>query len=205
LFDYAEAVTAFIEDIVENCEAFGHISVPSLLIGCIKARNADGSGLYARTIPLRFEGGATTTTRKGVHIRIPIVRHGEREALYMVSFCLPRFQNLPFEDKVMTVFHELYHISPQFDGDIRRFAGSNYVHSSSQKKYDELMKTLSQEYLRHTLRSELHAFLRFNYAELSESYGGVKMRIFRAPKAEIIKDTAARNVSLQMQEKKYKR
>ena len=205
MFDYAEAVTAFIEDIVKNCEAFGHIDVSSLLIGCIRARNAEGAGLYARTIPLRFEGGATTTMRKGVPIRIPIVRHGEREALYMVSFCLPRFQNLPFEDKVMTVFHELYHISPQFDGDIRRFAGSNYVHTSSQSKYDELMKKLSQEYLQHTRRTDLHAFLKLSYTQLSERHGGVKMRIFRAPRPEIIKDNAARTVSVQMQEKKEKR
>ncbi|HUS58763.1 MAG TPA: putative metallopeptidase [Planctomycetota bacterium] len=205
MFDYAEAIEAFIGDVAKNCRVLGHIDVSSLLIGCIRARNAECSGLYARTIPLRFEGGSTTTVRKGVPIRIPIVRHGDREALYMISFCLPRFQNLQFEDKVMTIFHELYHTSPNFDGDIRRFAGSKYVHTASQKKYDELMRELSQQYLQQTARPELHEFLRLNYAELCERHGGVKMRIFRAPRPEIVKDNAARTVSVHMQEKKEKR
>ena len=38
----------------------------------------------------------------------------------------------PFEEKLTTVFHELYHISPMFDGDIRRLEGRYHVHSHSQ-------------------------------------------------------------------------
>ena len=58
------------------------------------------------------------------------------EMLYLMTFCLPRFQNQPFEDKLVTLFHELYHIGPAFDGDLRRHAGRYAVHSGSQRRYD---------------------------------------------------------------------
>ena len=30
----------------------------------------------------------------------------DREMLYLMTFCLPRFLNRPFEDKFVTLFHE---------------------------------------------------------------------------------------------------
>jgi len=204
LFDYAEAMRQLIEDVVASCDIFRHIRVSSLLVGCIKARNNGGSGLYARTIPLRFEGGATTAVKRGRKVSVPVVRHGDSEALYIISFCLPRFQDLAFEDKITTVFHELYHVSPSFDGDIRRFKETRYIHTSSQKKYDDLMRRLSQEYLDHAPHPEHYEFLKLTYRELCRRHGGVKMRIFRPPRPVVVKDSAVLPITAQMQEKKDK-
>ncbi|MEZ6045738.1 MAG: hypothetical protein R3C11_09205 [Planctomycetaceae bacterium] len=67
----------------------------------------------------------------------------------MLTFYLPRFQDQTFSEKMITVFHELYHISPEFNGDIRRLPGRCYVHSMSEKEYDLLMARYVREYLAH--------------------------------------------------------
>ena len=40
-----------------------------------------------------------------------------------MSFYLPRFCDQSLDEKLSTVMHELWHISPAFDGDIRRLPG----------------------------------------------------------------------------------
>lgn len=54
-----------------------------------------------------------------------------REIYYLVTFCLPRFQDQTLENKLVTVFHELYHISPEFNGDLRRHQGRCAWHTHS--------------------------------------------------------------------------
>jgi len=205
MFDYAEAMRRLIVDIVETCDVFSHVKTTSLLVGCIRARNSDGRGLYARTVPLRFENGALTTQRRNKEFRVPVVHHAGNEALYIVSFCLPRFQNLPFHDKLVTVFHELYHISPKCDGDIRRFKGANYVHTSSQEKYDDLMRQLATHYLQRTAKPELHEFLKLTYAQLSSTYDGIRMKIFKAPKPQLVHDNAPLAVEMTRKKEKGKK
>ena len=67
-----------------------------------------------------------------------------QEFLYILTFYLPRFMDLSFREKLITVFHELWHISPQFDGDLRRHPGRCYAHTSSQKEYDAEMEVLQR-------------------------------------------------------------
>ena len=38
--------------------------------------------------------------------------------LYLLSFYLPRFLKLPWREKLATVIHELWHVNPQFNGDL---------------------------------------------------------------------------------------
>jgi len=191
VFDYAACMRSLIEDIVSCCEVFGHIDMSSVLVGCIKARKSGNTGLYARTVPLRFENGSFMATRRGCVYRVPRVIHEGNEILYIISFCLPRFQDLSFEGKITTIFHELYHISPRFDGDIRRFRGKNYVHGS-QKKYDELVKTFAQEYMAGQSHSGLIGFLKLSWEELSREHGAIRWTIYRAPKPELIEPEAIR-------------
>jgi hypothetical protein len=98
---------------------------------------------------------------------------GECEMLYLVTFCLPRFLNQSFDDKFVTLFHELYHISPAFDGDLRRHRGRYSVHSHSKREYDALMGQLAREYLANGADAKLHAFLRLNFQQLQQRHGNV--------------------------------
>ena len=185
MFDYAAAMERLVEDILTRSDVFQHIEMPALLIGCIRARNCQSTGLYARTVPLRFENGSHTTRRGSATYRVPKVIHEGNEILYIVSFCLPRFQDLSFEDEITTIFHELYHIAPHFNGDIRRFEGKNYVHGSG-KKYDRQMQELSRKYLHEHPQQEIFAFLRPSYEELSCAHGGVRMTIYQTPHPELV-------------------
>jgi hypothetical protein len=71
-------------------------------------------------------GGRRTPTQ------MPIVYHGDS---LRRSFLVPHHPS----GKSWT-FHELYHVSPAFDGDIRRF-GKNDAHGSSTKQYNALRGT----------------------------------------------------------------
>ena len=67
--------------------------------------------------------------------------------LYLLRFVLPRFLDLPFDEKLITIVHELWHISPKFDGDLRRFEGRCYAHGHSRKGYDEHSKKMVDRWL----------------------------------------------------------
>jgi hypothetical protein len=93
--------------------------------------------------------------------------------LYLVTFCLPRFLDQPFEEKLVTIFHELYHIGERFDGDLRRHNGRCHVHSHSKKQYDGHMARLAAAYLADHPRPELLNVLRLNSPALRRVFNGV--------------------------------
>ena len=70
-----------------------------------------------------------------------------REMLYVLNFYLPRFLDLSFREKLTTIAHELLHIGPKFDGDLRRFAGRCYAHSHSHAEFDAQAEQLGQRWL----------------------------------------------------------
>ncbi len=54
------------------------------------------------------------------------------EMLYVMAFCMPRFLDQSFEDKLITLFHELYHINPRFDGDLHDWtAATRFIPAAS--------------------------------------------------------------------------
>jgi hypothetical protein len=74
---------------------------------------------------------------------------------------------------MITVLHELYHISPRFDGDIRRMDGRYHVHSHSQKEYDRQMEQLAEQYLAMRPPQELYGFLNHSFRTLHQQHGGI--------------------------------
>jgi predicted metallopeptidase len=159
-----------------------HIDVERLLWGVTVARNRRVYGLQARVTPLRFPRGQLTRQRRGVTFQVQRYFVGATEFLYLVTFCLPRFLDQDFDDKFVTLFHELYHISPAFDGDLRRHHGRYSVHSHSQRDYDAHMAALAREYLAGRPDPALHGFLRLNFAQLALRHGGVRGVALPRPK-----------------------
>ena len=150
-----------------------HVDVNRLLVGATQARSSRAHGLQARVTPLRFHNGRLIRRRRGVHYQVQRYLVGGQEMLYLVTFCLPRFLNQDFDDKFITLFHELYHISPTFDGDLRRHDGRYAIHSHSQRLYDQQMAALARGYLRDGADPKLHAFLRLNFVQLEQRHGSV--------------------------------
>jgi hypothetical protein len=177
-----ERLVAHVKDHVAE---LAHID-PDRLLLCISSTRGGGiRGTYAKIHPLRFPGGTMTCERRrGRHTYLstmPSVAHRGREILYVIYFLLPRFFDLSPREKLVTVFHELYHISPSFDGDIRRFAGRNYAHGSSTRKYNAHMGALVDAYLADHGEPELLAFLDGTLAELRTRHRTIVGRRFRIP------------------------
>jgi predicted metallopeptidase len=170
-FDFTRAMTGLCADIVAQTPDLAHVDLSRTLISITTARNGRRHGLQARVTPLRFRGGALTTVHRGRGYQVQRVVFERREILYLVTFVLPRFLNRDFEDKLVTVFHELFHISPAFDGDLRRHNGRYCAHTASQKKYDAHMAQLANAYLRDGANPDCYAFLRYSFAQLCRRHG----------------------------------
>jgi predicted metallopeptidase len=161
------------EDIVRHSPPLAHINLERVLFTIIRARNGRRHGLQARVTPLRFRSGALATVHRGTTYQVQRFVMDGREILYVVGFTLPRFLNRDFRDKLTTIFHELYHISPAFDGDLRRHDGRYDLHSHSKRLYDEHMAKLAKAYLTNGADRPLHAFLHLNFAQLRHRHGSV--------------------------------
>lgn len=147
--------------------------MPQVAVTFAQARRRVLHGLQAKLTPLRFENGSLVTVRGRQRWTVRRMFHGETEILYILTFYLPRFQDQPVEEKLITIFHELFHISPRFDGDIRRLEGRYHVHSHSQKEYDREMGVLAQRYLKRQPDQRLWGFLRYRFDELQVEHGRV--------------------------------
>ncbi|MFN0055255.1 MAG: hypothetical protein ACKV0T_24175 [Planctomycetales bacterium] len=172
-FDFTAAMRRLCHDVTLRLEAFSHVRMDEVAVTFAQARRRVSFGLQAKLTPLRFAGGALTTVRRGRVYAIQRWFAGDQEMLYILTFYLPRFLDQSFREKMITVMHELYHISPRFDGDIRRLEGHYHVHSHSQKAYDAAMGKLVDEYLARRPPRELYQFLDFNYRHLVTRYGSV--------------------------------
>ena len=172
-FDFCAHVRRLCADIVRHCPELGHIDVSRLLFGVTQARTGRTHGLQARVTPLRFRHGRLTRRRRGVCYQVQRYVVNGRDMLYLITFCLPRFLDQGFDDKFITLFHELYHISPDFEGDLRRLDGRYELHSHSKKAYDEQMAHLARSYLSNGADRHLHDFLRLNFAQLAHRHGSV--------------------------------
>jgi predicted metallopeptidase len=170
-FDFCRQMHRLLADIVARSEFFPCIQVDKILIGTLQARNGHGHGLQARVTPLRFPGGHLTHQRRGILYQVQRYFLDDLEYLYVLTFCLPRFLDQDFDAKMVTIFHELFHIHPDFNGDLRRHKGRYSIHTHRQCRYDAYMQQLARHYLDTKPDPEIFNFLRFNFHQLQERHG----------------------------------
>jgi hypothetical protein len=181
-FDFCGLMRRLCADIARHCPELTHVDVARLLFAVTQARGSRLHGLQARVTPLRFRDGALTRQRRGITYQVQRYFVEAREFLYLVTFCLPRFLDQGFDDKLVTLFHELYHISPDFNGDLRRHGGRYSIHSYSQRVYDKQMASLARTYLAARPDPVLHSFLRLSFAQLQARHGSVIGVVVPRPK-----------------------
>ena len=173
-FDFTGRMRLLCHDMTRRVPELGHIDVERMAVSFSQTRKSVAHGMYASLTPMRFAGGATSTVRGGRTMGIQRLEddHG-REMLYILSFYLPRFLDLDFREKLTTIVHELWHVSPRFDGDVRRFRGRCYAHSGSQKNFDAVAERLADDWLSLKPPSDLYEFLHHGYRKLSELHGAI--------------------------------
>ena len=172
-FDFSLAMRRLCEDIAQRLPEFRHLRMDEVAVAFAQTRSRVRHGLQAKLTPMRFANGLLTARRGGRTWTVQRLYQGEREMLYVLTFYLPRFLDQTFREKMITVFHELYHVGPRFDGDIRRMDGRYHVHSHSQKDYDRLMEVFVDRYLALRPAKPLYGFLTRNFRQLQREHGAV--------------------------------
>ena len=182
-FDFTLQVRRLCEDMASRLPDLAHVDMSRVAVCFCQARKAVPHGIFASLTPLRFKDGAATTLRRGRPHAIQRVRDAAgREMLYILSVYLPRFQNLDFREKLITVLHELWHISPDFNGDIRRHNGRYHVHTHSQAEYNEEMGRLADDWLGRSPPRDLWGFLEDDFVQLMRRHAGVVGVKIRRPR-----------------------
>jgi hypothetical protein len=163
-----------VQAMVDGLDELQHVQIDRVAFSFRQARKRTRHGIYASLTPMRFEGGSLTTQRRGEAYTVQrLFNKSGEEMLYILTFYLPRFMDVDLNEKLITILHELWHISPRFDGDLRRHPGRCYVHSPSQKDYDARMQVLANRWLRSRPSQALYDFLHLSFAELHRRYGRV--------------------------------
>lgn len=159
--------------IARNVEEFTHLDPDRMVFGISAARSRSQYGVFARTYPLRFEGGAKTTRHRGHLYEWPEWRVRGHSILYYIDFMIPRYLDLPPEQKVRTLVHELFHISPFFNGDLRVLGkGRHKYHGRSRKWYEQIITPMVNATLR--LDEIKHfPFVHLDFSALSARHGAI--------------------------------
>lgn len=182
-FDFTSHMRRLCEDFAVRLPQLSHVDMRRVAVSYSQARKNVAHGLQASLTPLRFENGALTThRRRGLYTVQRVFDSCGSEMLYILNFYLPRFLNHALEEKLTTVVHELWHISPAFDGDLRRHDGRCYIHSGSQKEYDAEMARYAAQWLKTRPHRELYEFLELDFRGLKTRHGAVFGVRMPAPK-----------------------
>jgi len=182
-FDFTRHVRRLCVDLTTRLPELGHIDMSRVAVRFCQTRKAVPYGIHASLTPLRFAGGDLYSKRRGQLWTVERLYDDlGREMLYLLSFYLPRFMERSFEEKLSTVVHELWHVGPRFDGDLRRHPGRCYAHSHSQKQYDALMRQLAAKWLSLDPPGEVHDFLRYSFRQLEQHHGRVFGQRIATPK-----------------------
>ncbi|MDA7951364.1 MAG: hypothetical protein MPJ24_07745 [Pirellulaceae bacterium] len=186
-FDFTAQMRLLCNDVTTRLPEMRHIQMERVALSYTQTRKAVLHGVHATLTPLRFLNGSKTTKRSGKTYYIPpICDEQGQEYLYVLDFYMPRFLETNLKEKLITVFHELWHISPNFDGDIRRFQGRCYAHSGSQKNYDRLMEKFVCKWLARKPPAALYHFLQFRFAELKNRVGRIYGLRIPKPKLHLL-------------------
>jgi hypothetical protein len=173
-FDFTCKIRILCEDVVSRVDELRHIDMRYVSVSFSQARSGSREGLFATLTPLRFAGGRLHTIRRGKKWGMQKVKdHTGLEMLYILNFYLPRFLNLPLREKFDTVVHELWHIGPKFDGDIRRFGNRCYAHGPSKKQFDSQVSLMVDQWLQKSPPVAIYDFLKSNFNELEAKYGRI--------------------------------
>jgi hypothetical protein len=125
-------------------------------IGRSKGRAGGRSrvGVWAYVVPLR-----THSHTGRVRLVSTDLEQDFPDALYQMCFMFPRFGVLSAKERVETVVHELYHIHPSLNGELRTFAGAHRHHGPTPRAYNLKVSQLTAEALESLPWLEQHPLL----------------------------------------------
>lgn len=180
-FAYTDAVEEALALIARRSPLFAHVRLEQVLVSFAQSRTRTPWGTFAKLVPLRFEGGSLEGVEDGYRWEISDYCFRGRDVLYILYVYLPRFHQQDFRAKVLTLFHELYHVNPAMDGDLRRFPGPNSFHGPSREWYDAQLLPHVETFLDVAGSAPELDFLREDLAALERRHGGILGLQIRQP------------------------
>ena len=176
-FDFGSKMTCLCHDLTRVVPELGHVDMRRVLVTASFNRKPSATGVYAAVTPLRFAGGSRVGRHRRATMVMPrVVNEAGEDQLYILTFYLPRYLQAPFEEKLETVTHELWHISPDFDGTLRQFPGKCRIHGPTQEAFDAQARRLANCYLRKRRQDDDRSseppweFLNASWRELQSRY-----------------------------------
>ena len=139
--------------VCESIEEFRLYDQKKIAVSMGRSKGRGKTGIWAHVVPLRYTGGSRHRRGRirGVSgfysYKSPKILETFPEALYMVSFMLPRFFRLTPRERIETIVHELYHMHPTLRGDLRRFPKPHIHHGPTPAAYDRKVRLLTDEAL----------------------------------------------------------
>lgn len=131
------AVKRLIRDAAARLPELAHVRASRILVVAGEARRASRATIR----PAHFK---ETGRSAGYGRRKPLVRVKGRTILYVVTLRPLWFTASTPEERVETVLHELYHVSPRFDGTLHR--GRRHARLP-RARYDRRIHALRRRYL----------------------------------------------------------
>ncbi|MGO8971457.1 MAG: hypothetical protein ACLQDQ_18020 [Myxococcaceae bacterium] len=107
--DLNRAIRELLSDVSARMREFSHVQPARILVVAGEARRASRGSVK----PLAFAGGKS---RDATGLRKPVVRFHGRRMLYCITLRPLFFRASTPEARVETLLHELFHVSPTFDG-----------------------------------------------------------------------------------------
>ncbi|MBN2023510.1 MAG: hypothetical protein JW809_12040 [Pirellulales bacterium] len=181
-FDFTLHMRRLCEDVTDRVAALRYVDMSRVAISFCQTRRATEHGLFATLTPMRFSGGREYVLRGGQRWASQrLVDESGREMLYILGFYLPRFLERTFDEKLATITHELWHINPKFNGDIRRHGGRFFAHGPA-GDHDAVARRLAREWLALAPPEALYAFLRLDFHSIRRLHGPIFGRKIPTPK-----------------------
>ncbi len=170
--------------------SFSHIDARCITVCISSGRNGRG-GICGKLVPLRFQDGHRVIRHRNTLYRMPDVSRNGVPQLYIIYFYMPRFFDRDARDKLRIIFHELYHISPSFNGDIRRMAEKKSAHGHSREAFDRHFQAECELYYRHIQDSPYMRFLSLDSQGLHSTFKKVRSVRMKHPKPVLVRPETA--------------
>lgn len=188
-FNLTDFLFSVINNAVTHTELFSHINTGQMLV-CLSTNKGSGGGIYGKLVPMRFKNGEEIIEYKKKYYAIPHVFNNNMKILYIIYFYMPKFFDLPPDDKLNVIFHELFHINPSFNGDIRRMGKVKSAHGFSKRHFDSHFHDSVIQFKNKIRSSEIYSILSMNTDQLYGTYGKIIARKMKMPRPVIINNKA---------------
>jgi predicted metallopeptidase len=182
----SDILTLIIHDMIKATEEFKSFDFNKIIICCASNRKDFKGATYGKLLPLRFEDGSEIIRHQGKYYTIPKVIINDMEILYIIYFYVPKFFNLSVKDKIKVMFHELYHISPDFNGDIRRMGKFKSAHGHSRKAFEEKYIEYAELFFKDIKNTPYYNFLSMNSEDFKKHFKKITYRRIKSIKPVLL-------------------